>query len=171
MLRQNLDQMNTVTSMTVLLRTPQAAALKGQLLTESFLPPSKNLLFSLPPKLCIQLSVMSCRHRVYFCKKSLFLYNVSPITFCGGQWRRKLLCWLRVDGKNNQLLAFIAPEGKYLILTSPQIWPNISSSMKAAFPGVFTIYVNCFCRKMIKCWEPEHKNELLLNWAKRIINL
>ena len=94
-----------------------------------------------------------------FARKASFYIMSAPITFCGGQWRRKLFCWLRVDGKNNQLLAFIAPEGKYLILTSPQIWPNISSSMKAAFPGVFTIYVNCFCRKMIKCWEPEHKNE------------
>ena len=106
-----------------------------------------------------------------FLQKAPFYIMLAPITFCGGQWRRKLLCWLRVDGKNNQLSAFIAPEGKYLILTSPQIWPNISSSMKAAFPGVFTIYVNCFCRKMIKCWEPEHKNELLLNWAQRMIIL
>ena len=164
-----MDYRRTVTSLTVLLRPPQAAALKGQLLTESFLPPSKNLLFSLPPKLCIQLSVMSPSG--VFLQEASFYIMSAPITFCGGQWRRKLCCWLRVDGKNNQLLAFIAPEGKYLILTSPQIWPNISSSMKAAFPGVFTIYVNCFCRKMIKCWEPEHKNELLLNWAQRMIIL
>ena len=106
-----------------------------------------------------------------FLQEGSFYIMSASITFCGGQWRRKLFCWLRVDGKNNQLLAFIAPEGKYLILTSPQIWPNISWSMKAAFPGFFTIYVNCFCRKMIKCGEPEHKNELLLIWAQRMINL
>ena len=30
---------------------------------------------------------------------------------------------------------------------SPQIVPNISSSMKAAFTEFFRIYVNCFCSK------------------------
>ena len=127
--------MRTAISLTVLLKPPQAGALKGQLLTESFLPPSKNLLFSLPPKLCIQLSVMSCRHRVYFCKKSLFLYNVSPNHILWGSMATEIILLITCWWKKQSTFGVYCAWGK---ISDPDLTTNLAKH--------FFEHESCFSR-------------------------